>query len=210
MMSSLVFLSVVPALQAQAETVAEREPCSLTVTVDARSIADGESLVSIRYDREAEAWTVLDDDGQPDEESDVTRPAPQDHYADLMELIRKGGEPRVEETGEAITLVYDELPEGTLTMDDRDLSDVGRARIRVAGTSEEPVLMGYTYELKEAFRIPMIARLSRYETEITFRDEPGYGPVPAASVNRFSVKVLGKEDEGEVDVTYSDYQCPVV
>ncbi|MEE4210541.1 MAG: hypothetical protein V2I43_14910, partial [Parvularcula sp.] len=99
MIASLVVSSVLPLLQAEATSVVEREPCSMTVTVDASSLTEDDTKVAMRFDRETEEWTVLNDDQQPDDDSDVTRPPPQDHYADLMKLIAAGGEPRVESDG---------------------------------------------------------------------------------------------------------------
>jgi hypothetical protein len=107
-------------------------------------------------------------------------------------------------------LVYDDLPDGTIMMDERDLSESGRARIYVRDEDVGPRITGYTFELKEAFRIPLLARIETYSTTIAFRDEEGYGPVPATSRNSFAVKALGQSQEGEVEVTYSDYQCPAV
>lgn len=192
-----------------------------SVTLDVVSVDEGEEKRQVfRYDAPSDAWTYVSRNGEPpsaeqreklaERRGEDERALPGGAYAEALERREldwrwvSGGEGRA---------VYraGTLPDGTVRTQGRDASSRMEALYEVEA-SRTPVLLSTTFRLKEPWKVPMIAKVRRFEATTRFAPAPeGSGAeghrLPASERVAFDAHVMGKTERGTVETTYSGWAC---
>lgn len=196
--------AVLEELRRKARTYEERPPCSVTVTAS-NSSGEGRETFALRYEREEGRWLSFGEDkGGFNREG-----PPEDHYGAALGIAFT--DPAFERReGETLVFRQETIEKGSIRANGRDLSGNLEARLRVDVTGDDPVIEGYSFNLKKPFRIPMIAKVETFDVVASLREEPGYGPVAERVVNRYAIDAVGGGQRGEAVAEFSDYDCPAI
>ena len=202
--------------------------CSVTLEVAVAEAGDPLERQVYRYDADADEWLYVSYDGGPpppeeveqfeergrdggDRSDDPVRPAA--YYADSVEKL-SGAWTRLSGPNEDGLALYglEELPEDTVVANGRDLSDFIRLRYVIDQSGPEPVLAVAGGQLKRAWRIPLIARISAFDIERHFAPagpETGAPGVmlPTKEHVEIAASILGRDRSAVIDTRFTDWDC---
>lgn len=218
MIALLLLAASDPALDALFAAPPAPPSCSVTLTVDVREAAgEAPERQVYAYDREADAWTYVTQDGEtpPDAEADEAedeaddRTLPAAYYAEALGRSDLAWAP-VE--GSPGLYRADDLPDGEVEMSGRDMSSRLALEYQVTQTPEGPRLVTDAARLKEAFRVPFIARVDALSIE---RDYAPAGPetgapgamLPTHERIMFRGDVTGQARDSLITTEYGGWDC---
>ncbi|NNU17332.1 hypothetical protein HK107_13455 [Parvularcula sp. ZS-1/3] len=198
--------------------------CPFTVDMVFASGEENESTRLLIDPADGKA-VVIDEDGNPVEgpegdEQSTEEPEPRDEGEDDGQSVSMGAikyeELRslfalpFERTGEAdglVTFTLNDLPNGTVELAEKDLSNRSQIELTVAEGGDMPYLAAYRETLLKPVRMKVVARIKAYEREASFELFEG-APRTVSEAMKASISIMGKPQEMAFNMTYDYPDCP--
>ncbi|MBB4659989.1 hypothetical protein [Parvularcula dongshanensis] len=202
--------------------------CSVTLHVGVDEAGEPFDRSVYRYDAPSDEWSLVSFNGGPPPEEELEEfekngrdggdrsddpVLPGAFYADsVSKLSADWVRLSPSEETEAVLYGLEDLPEDTVIANGRDLSDNIRLQFLIEKAENGPRIAMAFGQLKKSWRIPLIARIDRFDIARRFAPASQETGVPGAMLPvaehvEISADVLGKDRSAVIDTTYGDWDC---
>ena len=231
----LTLLTTLLAAQAVAPTLDEvlgEQPaaptCSVTLLVDVDEAGKERQVSEYRYDAPSDAWSLIAYNGGPPPEDELEeferegrdggdrsdeQPPPAAFYAESVSHAGLDWTRSTAPDEDGLSLwQIDELPKGTVVANGRDVSRLIRLRYLVQEGEGAPRVRIAAGQLKERWRIPLIARIDRFAIVRRYAPAAPETGAPGAMLPiheqlEIVANILGRERSALIETTYEGWDC---